>query len=34
MSSWFRSVAGITAMSTILVTRRHGGAVEELIRSV
>jgi hypothetical protein len=34
MSSSFRSAAGITAKSTALVTRRHGGAIEELMRSV
>ena len=27
-------LAGITAKSTALVTRRHGGAIEELMRSV
>ena len=34
MSSSFRSAGGITAKSTALVTRRHGGAIEELMRSV
>ena len=34
MSSWFRSVAGIIAKSTAAVTKRHGGDIEELMRSV
>ena len=34
MSLSFRSVVRITAKSTAVVTRRHGGDIEELMRSL